>query len=123
VASAAPSGGNAVIPNRPGGWTRTDTRRSVTAAVFRSADTQLLRQTWFTPRRGRAVMPPVAAGWFLRRMRGTRRPALSLPFARSYREATKQYIGDPGTPANDDHSAGGPVLVPSRATMMLAFHW
>src|SRR6202165_1907837 len=66
----APSGRvMAVIPNRRGVWTRTDTTPFGHGRPYsRSQITQLLRQTWFTPTAwGEALfMPPVAGGWFLR---------------------------------------------------------
>ena len=66
----APSGRlMAVIPNRRGVWTRTDTTPFGHGRPYsRPQITQLLRQTWFTPTAwGEALfMPPVAGGWFLR---------------------------------------------------------
>src|SRR5258706_604323 len=93
----APSGRMmAVIPNRRGVWTRTDTTPFGHGRPYsRSQITQLLRQTWFTPTGwGEALfMPPVAGGWFLRSAMAWERvgAALSLPFAGVHIvEATKQ---------------------------------
>src|SRR5258706_409773 len=93
----APSGRMmAVIPNRRGVWTRTDTTPFGHGRPYsRSQITQLLRQTWFTPTAwGEALfMPPVGGGWFLRSAMAWERigAALSLPFAGVHIvEATKQ---------------------------------
>ena len=118
----APSGRMmAVIPNRRGVWTRTDTTPFGHGRPYsRSQITQLLRQTWFTPTAwGEALfMPPVAGGWFLRSAMAWERAgaALSLPFAGVHIvEATKQVYR--AIPAHRERTrlipALPPVLVPS----------
>jgi hypothetical protein len=111
----------AVIPNRRGVWTRTDTTPFGHGRPYsRSQITQLLRQTWFTPTGwGEALfMPPVAGGWFLRSAMAWERvgAALSLPFAGVHIvEATKQVYR--AIPAHRERArlipALPPVLVPS----------
>src|SRR5229473_1222345 len=118
----APSGRMmAVIPNRRGVWTRTDTTPFGHGRPYsRSQITHLLRQTWFTPTAwGEALfMPPVAGGWFLRSAMAWERvgAALSLPFAGVHIvEATKQVYR--AIPAHRERTrlipALQPVLVPS----------
>src|SRR6201994_1595704 len=118
----APSGRMmAVIPNRRGVWTRTDTTPFGHGRPYsRSQITQLLRQTWFTPIAwGEALfMPPVGGGWFLRSAMAWERvgAALSLPFAGVHIvEATKQVYR--AIPAHRERTrlipALPPVLVPS----------
>ncbi len=118
----APSGRViAVIPNRRGVWTRTDTTPFGHGRPYsRSQITQLLRQTWFTPTAwGEALfMPPVAGGWFLRSALMWERlgAALSLPFAGVHLvEATKQVYR--AIPAKRERArlipALEPVLVPN----------
>ena len=118
----APSGRlMAVIPNRRGVWTRTDTTPFGHGRPYsRSQITQLLRQTWFTPTAwGEALfMPPVGGGWFLRSAMAWERigAALSLPFAGVHIvEATKQVYR--AIPAHRERTrlipALPPVLVPS----------
>ena len=118
----APSGRViAVIPNRRGVWTRTDTTPFGHGRPYsRSQITQLLRQTWFTPAAwGEALfMPPVGGGWFLRSALAWERvgAALSLPFAGVHIvEATKQVYR--AIPAKRERTrlipALEPVLVPS----------
>src|SRR5256714_3063366 len=111
----------AVIPNRRGVWTRTDTTPFGHGRPYsRSQITHLLRQTWFTPTAwGEALfMPPVAGGWFLRSAIAWERvgAALSLPFAGVHTvEATKQVYR--AIPAHRERSrlipALEPALVPS----------
>src|ERR1700735_2759533 len=93
----APSGRvMAVIPNRRGVWTRTDTTPFGHGRPYsRSQITQLLRQTWFTPTGwGEALyVPPIGRGWFLRSAVAWERTgaSLSAPFAGVHIvEATKQ---------------------------------
>ena len=118
----APSGRvMAVIPNRRGVWTRTDTTPFGHGRPYsRSQITQLLRQTWFTPAAwGEALfLPPVGKGWFLRSAMAWERvgAALSLPFAGVHIvEATKQVYR--AIPAGRERSrlfpSLEPVLVPS----------
>ena len=118
----APSGRvMAVIPNRRGVWTRTDTTPFGHGRPYsRSQITQLLRQTWFTPTAwGEALfVPPVAGSWFLRSAMAWERigEALSLPFAGVHIvEATKQVYR--AIPAHRERTrlipALPPVLVPS----------
>ena len=118
----APSGRlMAIIPNRRGVWTRTDTTPFGHGRPYsRSQITQLLRQTWFTPTAwGEALfMPPVGGGWFLRSAMAWERvgAALSLPFAGVHIvEATKQVYR--AIPAHRERTrlipALRPVLVPS----------
>jgi len=118
----APSGRvMAVIPNRRGVWTRTDTTPFGHGRPYsRSQITQLLRQTWFTPTAwGEALfVPPVAGGWFLRSAMAWERvgAALSLPFAGVHIvEATKQVYR--AIPAHRERTrlipALQPVLVPT----------
>src|SRR6266852_1912162 len=118
----APSGRlMAVIPNRRGVWTRTDTTPFGHGRPYsRSQITQLLRQTWFTPTAwGEALfVPPVRGGWFLRSAMAWERvgAALSLPFAGVHIvEATKQVYR--AIPAHRERTrlipALEPVLVPS----------
>jgi hypothetical protein len=111
----------AVIPNRRGVWTRTDTTPFGHGRPYsRSQITHLLRQTWFTPTAwGEALfMPPVAGGWFLRSAMAWERvgAALSLPFAGVHIvEATKQVYR--AIPAHRERTrlipALEPALVPS----------
>lgn len=99
----APSGRLlAVIPNRRGIWTRTDTTPFGQGRPYsRSQITQLLRQAWFTPSvwSEALFMPPIRNGWFLGSAGAWERAgaALSLPFAGVHIvEATKQvYRGIP----------------------------
>src|SRR3979409_600532 len=118
----APSGRvMAVIPNRRGVWTRTDTTPFGHGRPYsRSQITQLLRQTWFTPTAwGEALfMPPVRGGWLLRSAMAWERvgAALSLPFAGVHIvEATKQVYR--AIPAHRERTrlipALEPALVPS----------
>ena len=118
----APSGRLiAVIPNRRGVWTRTDTTPFGHGRPdSRSQGNQLLRQTWFTPAAwGEALfMPPFAGGWFLRSALVWERlgAALSLPFAGVHIvEATKQVYR--AIPAKRERTrlipALEPVLVPN----------
>lgn len=124
----APSGHMlAIIPNRRGVWTRTDTTPFGHGRPYsRSQITDLLRQTWFTPTAwGEALfVPPVGSGWFLRSAMAWERlgATLSLPFAGVHIvEASKQvYRAIPATrvrprliPSLD------PVLVPSSSTSTL----
>jgi SAM-dependent methyltransferase len=82
----APSGRMmAVIPNRRGVWTRTDSTPFGHGRPYsRSQITQLLRQTWFTPIAwGEALfVPPIDNGWVLRSAMAWERvgAALSSPF-------------------------------------------
>ncbi len=118
----APSGRLiAVIPNRRGVWTRTDTTPFGHGRPYSRAQiTQLLRLTWFTPANwGEALfMPPVAKGWFLRSAMAWERAgeALSMPFAGVHIvEATKQVYR--ALPAHRERArlipSLQPVLVPS----------
>ena len=117
----APSGRMmAVVPNRRGVWTRTDTTPFGHGRPYsRSQITQLLRQTWFTPTAwGEALfVPPVAGGWFLRSALAWERvgAALSLPFAGVHIvEATKQvYRAIPARRDTGSFPRCEPVLVPS----------
>jgi SAM-dependent methyltransferase len=93
----APSGRlMAIIPNRRGVWTRTDTTPFGHGRPYsRSQITQLLRQTWFTPTAwGEALyIPPVSRGWILRSAVAWERAGatISAPFAGVHIvEATKQ---------------------------------
>ena len=123
----APSGRMmAVVPNRRGVWTRTDTTPFGHGRPYsRSQITQLLRQTWFTPTAwGEALfMPPVAGGWFLRSAMAWERvgAALSLPFAGVHIvEATKQVYR--AIPAHRERTrlipALEPALVPSSTAAL-----
>ncbi|MEJ2377399.1 MAG: class I SAM-dependent methyltransferase [Pseudolabrys sp.] len=92
------SGGRlmAVVPNRRGVWTRTDTTPFGHGRPYsRTQINQLLRETWFTPTGWGEVLyvPPVDRGWFLRTARAWERTGatLSAPFAGVHLvEATKQ---------------------------------
>ncbi len=113
----APSGRlMAVIPNRRGVWTRTDTTPFGHGRPYsRSQITQLLRQTWFTPTAwGEALfVPPVAGSWFLRSAMAWERmgAALSLPFAGVHIvEATKQVYR--AIPAHRERTRLIPALPP-----------
>ncbi|EKS33690.1 methyltransferase domain-containing protein [Afipia clevelandensis] len=93
----APSGRMmAVIPNRRGVWTRTDSTPFGHGRPYsRSQITQLLRQTWFTPTAwGEALfVPPFRNGWVLRSAMAWERmsAAVSSPFAGVHIvEASKQ---------------------------------
>src|SRR6202166_4364936 len=93
----APSGRlMAVIPNRRGVWTRTDTTPFGHGRPYsRPQITALLRETWFTPTAwGEALyIPPVSRSWLLRvAVAGERAGAtISAPFAGVHIvEATKQ---------------------------------
>lgn len=93
----APSGRMiAVIPNRRGVWTRTDSTPFGHGRPYsRSQITQLLRQTWFTPSAWDEALfvPPLKSGWLLRSAMAWERvgEAMSLPFAGVHIvEATKQ---------------------------------
>ena len=121
----APSGRLiAVIPNRRGVWTRTDSTPFGHGRPYSRAQiTQLLRQTWFTPTAwGEALfMPPVGNGWFLRSAMAWERvgASLSLPFAGVHIvEATKQVYR--ALPAHRERTrlipSLQPVLVPSSTT-------
>ncbi len=111
----------AVIPNRRGLWTRTDTTPFGHGRPYSRAQiTQLLRQTWFTPAAwGEALfMPPVGSGWFLRSAMAWERvgATLSLPFAGVHIvEATKQVYR--AIPARRERArlipSLEPVLVPT----------
>src|ERR1700684_1342684 len=120
----APSGRvMAVIPNRRGVWTRTDTTPFGHGRPYsRSQITQLLRQTWFTPTGwGEALfMPPVAGGWFLRSALAWERmgAALSLPFAGVHIvEATKQVYR--AIPAHRERTRLIPALAPGLVASSL----
>jgi SAM-dependent methyltransferase len=113
----APSGRVvAVIPNRRGVWTRTDTTPFGHGRPYsRSQITQLLRQTWFTPTGwGEALfVPPVTRSHAMAERVGA---ALSLPFAGVHIvEATKQVYR--AIPAHRERTrlipSLEPVLVPS----------
>ncbi|EGP09519.1 SAM-dependent methyltransferase [Bradyrhizobiaceae bacterium SG-6C] len=93
----APSGRMmAIIPNRRGVWTRTDSTPFGHGRPYsRSQITQLLRQTWFTPTAwGEALfVPPFRNGWVLRSAMAWERmsAAVSSPFAGVHIvEASKQ---------------------------------
>jgi SAM-dependent methyltransferase len=111
----------AIVPNRRGIWTRTDTTPFGHGRPYsRTQITQLLRQTWFTPSAwGEALfVPPIKSGWFLRSAAAWERAgaALSLPFAGVHIvEATKQVYR--ALPAKRQRArlipALPPVLVPS----------
>ncbi len=111
----------AVIPNRRGVWTRTDSTPFGHGRPYsRSQITDLLRQTWFTPTAwGEALfMPPYAGGWVLKSAQVWERAgaALSLPFAGVHIvEATKQVYR--AIPAKRERArlipSLKPVLVPS----------
>lgn len=116
----------AVIPNRRGMWTRTDSTPFGHGRPYsRSQITELLRQTWFTPTAwGEALfMPPYAGGWVLKSAQMWERAgaALSLPFAGVHIvEATKQVYR--AIPAKRERvrlipSLAKPVLVPSSTTV------
>jgi SAM-dependent methyltransferase len=121
----APSGRViAVIPNRRGVWTRTESTPFGHGRPYsRSQITDLLRQTWFTPAAwGEALfMPPYAGGWLLKSALMWERAgvALSLPFAGVHIvEATKQVYRV--IPAKRERArlipSLKPVLVPSSTT-------
>ena len=118
----APSGRViAVIPNRRGVWTRTESTPFGHGRPYsRTQITDLLRQTWFTPTAwGEALfMPPYAGGWLLKSALVWERAgaALSLPLAGVHIvEATKQVYR--AIPAKRERTrlipALEPVLVPS----------
>lgn len=118
----APSGKLiAVIPNRRGVWTRSDSTPFGHGRPYsRTQITQLLRQTWFTPTAWSEAlfMPPVTMGWFLRSAAIWERvgAALSLPFAGVHIvEASKQVYR--AIPAKRERArlipSLQPVLVPS----------
>lgn len=118
----APSGKMiAIIPNRRGVWTRSDSTPFGHGRPYsRSQITQLLRQTWFTPTAWSEAlfMPPVGMGWFLRSALVWERvgAALSMPFAGLHIvEASKQVYR--ALPAKRERAklipALQPVLVPS----------
>jgi SAM-dependent methyltransferase len=116
----------AVIPNRRGVWTRTDSTPFGHGRPYsRSQITELLRQTWFTPTAwGEALfMPPYAGGWVLKSAQMWERAgaALSLPFAGVHIvEATKQVYR--AIPAKRERARlipalTKPVLVPSSTSV------
>jgi SAM-dependent methyltransferase len=118
----APSGRMmAIIPNRRGVWTRTDTTPFGHGRPYsRSQITHLLRQTWFTPTAwGEALfMPPIEGGWILRSAMAWERmsAAVSSPFAGVHIvEASKQVYR--AIPARRERTrlipAMPPVLVPT----------
>jgi SAM-dependent methyltransferase len=118
----APSGRViAVIPNRRGVWTRTESTPFGHGRPYsRTQITDLLRQTWFTPTAwGEALfMPPYAGGWLLKSALVWERAgaALSLPLAGVHIvEATKQVYR--AIPAKRERAhlipSLKPVLVPS----------
>src|SRR6188472_2589069 len=118
----APSGRvMAVIPNRRGVWTRTDTTPFGHGRPYsRSQITALLRETWFTPTGwGEALyVPPISRAWFLRSAPAWERTGatLSAPFAGVHIvEATKQVYR--AIPARREKRTLGlalePVLAPS----------
>jgi len=114
----APSGRMmAIIPNRRGVWTRTDSTPFGHGRPYsRSQITQLLRQTWFTPTAwGEALcMPPIGGGWLLRSAMAWERigAAISSPFAGVHIvEATKQVYR--GIPVQRDRTRLIPSLKPA----------
>jgi SAM-dependent methyltransferase len=118
----APSGRMlAVIPNRRGVWTRTDSTPFGHGRPYsRSQITQLLRQTWFTPIGwGEALfVPPINNGWVLQSAMAWERmaSALSSPFPGVFLvEATKQVYR--AVPAKRERTrlipTMEPVLVPT----------
>ncbi len=119
----APSGRMmAVIPNRRGVWTRTDTTPFGHGRPYsRSQITQLLRQTWFTPTAwGEALfMPPVAGGWFLQirdgvgaRRRGAVAAFRRRPYRGSDQAGLSRHPGAPRTrPADSGTGAGAGAVV------------
>ena len=124
----APSGRLiAVVPNRRGVWTRTDTTPFGHGRPYSRAQiTQLLRQTWFTPASwGEALfLPPVAGGWFLRSAMAWERvgAALSLPFAGVHIvEATKQVYR--AIPARRERARLIPSLEPVLVKKMSALRF
>ena len=121
----APSGRViAVIPNRRGVWTRTESTPFGHGRPYSRAQiTDLLRQTWFTPAGwGEALfMPPYAGRWLLKSALMWERAgtALSLPFAGVHIvEASKQVYRV--IPAKHERArlipSLKPVLVPSSTT-------
>jgi len=121
----APSGRViAVIPNRRGVWTRTESTPFGHGRPYSRAQiTDLLRQTWFTPAAwGEALfMPPYAGRWLLKSALMWERAgtALSLPFAGVHIvEASKQVYRV--IPAKRERArlipSLKPVLVPSSTT-------
>jgi len=121
----APSGRViAVIPNRRGVWTRTESTPFGHGRPYSRAQiTDLLRQTWFTPAGwGEALfMPPYAGRWLLKSALMWERAgtALSLPFAGVHIvEASKQVYRV--IPAKRERArlipSLKPVLVPSSTT-------
>jgi SAM-dependent methyltransferase len=120
----APSGRMlAIVPNRRGVWTRTDTTPFGYGRPYsRSQITDLLRQTWFTPSSWSEALyvPPINIGWFLRSAAAWERggAAISSPFAGVHIvEATKQvYRAIPARrPRTRLIPALDPVLVPTAA--------
>src|SRR5215213_5763928 len=116
----APSGRLiAVIPNRRGVWTRTDTTPFGHGRAYsRSQITTLLRETWFTPTGwGEALyVPPIARSWFLRSAGAWERTGatLSAPFAGVHIvEATKQVYR--AIPARRERRRLVPALEPVLA--------
>lgn len=120
----APSGRMmAVIPNRRGVWTRSDSTPFGHGRPYsRLQITQLLRQTWFTPSSwGEALfVPPINRNWFLRSAMAWERigAALSSPFPGVFIvEATKQVYR--AIPAHRERTrlipAMQPVLVPTTS--------
>ena len=118
----APSGRMmAIIPNRRGVWTRTDSTPFGHGRPYsRSQITQLLRQTWFTPTAwGEALfMPPFGSGWVLQSAMAWERmsAAVSSPFAGVHIvEASKQVYR--AIPAHRERTrlipSMPPVLVPT----------
>ena len=109
----------AVIPNRRGVWTRTDTTPFGHGRPYSRAQiTQLLRETWFTPDGwGEALyVPPVGNGWFLRSAVAWERTGstISVPFAGVHIvEATKQVYR--AIPARREKRALVPSLQPVLA--------
>ncbi len=119
----APSGRLlAIVPNRRGVWTRTDSTPFGHGRPYsRTQITELLRQTWFTPSHWSEALfvPPIEAGWFLRSAAAWERAgaALSMPFAGVHLvEATNQVYR--GVPARRERTrlvpSLRPALVPSR---------
>lgn len=114
----APSGRLlAVIPNRRGIWTRTDTTPFGQGRPYsRSQITQLLRQAWFTPSVWSEALfvPPIRNGWLLSSAAAWERAgaALSLPFAGVHIvEATKQVYR--GIPVRRERTRLVPSLQPA----------
>jgi SAM-dependent methyltransferase len=109
----------AVVPNRRGLWTRTDTTPFGHGRPYsRSQIIQLLRETWFTPTSwGEALyVPPIPRGWFLRTALAWERTGatISSPFAGVHIvEATKQVYR--AIPARRERQRLVPALEPVLA--------